>query len=68
MPNSHDHKRRDGNDKFTALLIAAATGVVALIDQIIVPNVQIDPLVYGLMVGTALEAYPGIIRRLSNKK
>lgn len=48
----------------TAVFIALGGAVLAIVDQLVAPQISIDPIVYALLLGAALEAYPGVITRL----
>lgn len=61
MPTKHENKKYGLP---TSVGIAIGVAVVALIDQIIVPEVDINPIIYGIMLTAAFEAYPGILSRL----
>lgn len=48
----------------TAIFVALGGAVLALVDQLVAPDVEISPVVYALIFGVALEAYPGIVTRI----
>lgn len=61
MPNKAKNKRAvERYGKGTALIIFAGLGFMAVIDQFVEPKTEINPVIYGIMAGVGIGAYPGI--------
>lgn len=61
MPSKPENRKVvERYGKGTALIIFGGLGVMALVDQVIVPETEINPVIYGIMAGVGIGAYPGI--------
>lgn len=51
--------------KPVSALLWVSLGVIALVDQLIEPQVEIRLELYGLIAGGAIGAYPKLVKRLT---